>query len=368
MSEFTEVQVNKRDVTTHRGVTRAVPELADGQVLFAVDRFAITANNVTYGVYGDAMKYWNFFPAGGAGGADAAEWGVIPVWGFGDVVESRCDGVEVGSRHYGYFPMASHVVVEPAKVSGSSMFDGVEHRRELHSVYNQYVRTSTDPSYRVEREAEQMLLRPLFTTSFLIDDFLADNNMFGAQTIVLSSASSKTAYGAAFNLFNRGSVRVMGLTSQRNRAFTDALGCYDGVLTYDQINELDDELTAYVDLSGSAATRLAMHTHFGDSLTYSCIVGGTDWTAAPATEALPGPSPQMFFAPSQVAKRNKDWGPIEFQNRLGTAWTAFLDAMVNGDEPWMTVEHVTGPEAVAACFTGHAKGTMSPHIGHIAQV
>jgi Protein of unknown function (DUF2855) len=368
MDEVTEIQIQRNDVSVHRVATHALPEISDGQVLVAVDRFAITANNVTYGVFGDAMKYWDFFPTAEP---DRGHWGIIPVWGFGDVVASKCDGIDVGSRHYGYFPMASHVVVQPVKVSATTFRDGAAHRQDLAAVYNQYVRTSTDPSYAADREAQQMLLRPLFTTSFLIDDFLADNNMFGAQTIVLSSASSKTAYGAAFNLFNRGSVRVMGLTSARNRAFTNGLGCYDGVLTYGEVNELDDEPTVYVDLSGSSTTRHAVHAHFGDSLSYSCIVGGTHWSEPPASAelpALPGPKPQFFFAPTQIAKRNQDWGPAEFQRRLDTAWTAFLDAMVSGDEPWMTVERVEGPDVVAACFAGHAAGTMSPDVGHIASL
>ncbi len=365
MSKLTEIQVNKTDVAKLRVVERDLPDLADGQVLLKVDRFSITANNVTYAVFGDAMKYWNFFPTPPA---DATNWGIVPVWGFGDVVESRCAGVDEGSRHYGYFPMASHVVIEPAKVTATSMFDGVEHRRELHSVYNQYVRTSTDPAYVPEREAEQMLFRPLFTTSFLIDDYLADNNMFGAQTIVMSSASSKTAYGAAFNLFRRGSVRVMGLTSAKNREFTDGLGVYDGVLTYDQIGELDPESTVYVDLSGSSSARSAIHHHLGDQLAYDLIVGGTHWDERATSDPLPGPRPQMFFAPTQVSKRNSDWGSDGFQERLGTAWSAFLEASVGDEHPWMTVERVVGPEAVIACFASHAAGAMSPEIGHIASL
>ena len=81
--------------------------------------------------------------------------------------------------------------------------DGAPHRRELSSVYNFYQRCSADPLYEANREAEQALLRPLFTTSFLIDDFLADNADFGAQTVILSSASSKTAYGTAFCIARR---------------------------------------------------------------------------------------------------------------------------------------------------------------------
>lgn len=154
MSDIVEVQVRKNTITEHRLVNRPTPDLADGDVLLRVDRFAVTANNVTYAVFGDAMNYWNFFPSA------EPEWGIVPVWGFGDVVESRCDGVAVGERFYGYYPMASHVVVQPAKVTPTGFFDGVSHRRELHSVYNNYVRVSADPSYVADREPNRCCCGP----------------------------------------------------------------------------------------------------------------------------------------------------------------------------------------------------------------
>ncbi|MBN0091513.1 DUF2855 family protein, partial [Pseudomonas aeruginosa] len=115
--------------------------------------------------------------------------------------------------------------------------DASEHRRNLPSVYNQYLRCSSDPLYRASDEALQMLLRPLFTTPFLLDDFLAEHAFFGATDLLLSSASSKTAIGLAFllqrNRAQRGQdYRIVGLTSAGNRAFVEGLGCYDELLAY----------------------------------------------------------------------------------------------------------------------------------------
>jgi hypothetical protein len=99
----------------------------------------------------------------------------------------------------------------------------------------------------------------LFMTSWLIDDFLADNEFFGAATAgnaltILSSASSKTAYGTAFCLAKRQGVTVIGLTSAANLDFCRSLGCYHRVLTYDQIDQLDPGRAAvYVDFAGNAA-------------------------------------------------------------------------------------------------------------------
>ncbi len=363
----TEVQIRRTAIGEHRIVSFPLPTaLAAGEVLFHVDRFAVTANNVTYAAFGDFMKYWNFFLAS----SNADVWGVVPVWGFGDVVASEAEGVAVGERFYGYFPMASHLVIQAAKVNPNGIFDGAAHRRELSPVYNQYVRVANDPSYFVDLEGVQMLLRPLFTTSFLIDNFLGDNNLFDAASVVLSSASSKTAYGAAFCLHQRGTVKVVGLTSQRNRAFTENLGCYDQVLTYEEVTSLDLEPTVYVDMSGSGPVRTAVHNHLGDMLTYDCAVGGTHWDAmAPGSTApLPGPAPQLFFAPSQVQKRNADWGAAGFASRLGEAWTLFLASVVSADRPWMIIEAVDGAEETASCFNAQVTGSASPEIGYVASV
>ena len=189
----------KRDAWAEtRWETSVAPELGDGQVLFRIDRFAFTANNVTYAVFGEAMSYWNFFPADPG-------WGRVPVWGFGEVVRSRCDALEEGQRFYGYYPMSSHLLVRPNRVSDSGFMDASEHRQGMSPIYNQYARTSNDPMYDAETEDRQMLFRPLFTTAFLLDDYLCADGFFWAAAVVLTSASSKTAIGLA-SLLSRGDV------------------------------------------------------------------------------------------------------------------------------------------------------------------
>jgi hypothetical protein len=350
--------VRKDDMKSARFAAAPAPSasaLRDGEVLMRVDKFAFTANNVTYAAFGDAMHYWHFFPA-------PEGWGRIPVWGFGDVIASKSGAAKVGERFYGYFPMSSHLVVTPERASAMGFFDGAEHRKALHPVYNQYVRTTTDPGYDAKREAEQMLLRPLFTTSFLIDDFLADNGFFDARSVILSSASSKTAYGTAFLLHRRKSVEVIGLTSSANAAFVERLGCYDRAVAYDAIGSLAaDTPTVYVDMAGSAAVRAAVHRHFGDALKYSCAVGGTHWEALGGGRDLPGPKPMLFFAPAQIKKRNADWGAATLQRKIGEAWLAFLGP-VGG---WMRVVESRGPEAVERVYRDMLDGRAKPDEGHI---
>ena len=362
------VQRNDLRTTDWRPDATATAPLAAGQVRLRIASFALTSNNITYAAFGEAMKYWDFFPSANA------EHGRIPVWGFADVGDSAVDGVAVGERFYGYFPMASHVLLQPVRVAAAGFSDGAAHRRELHPVYNQYSRCSADPGYRPDQEAQIAILRPLFITSFLIDDFLAGNAFFGARSVLLSSASSKTAYGTAFCLSQRhGSstaVKVVGLTSPANLAFTRRLGCYDEVLAYDAVASLPaDAPTLYVDFSGSAAVRRSVHEHFRDALTYSCAVGGTHWDALGHRErsghTLPGPRPTLFFAPAQVKKRNADWGAVELQQRIGTAWTAFMARVSDPQSPWLTVQHGQGRAAVEAVYQALLDGRSDPQLGHM---
>ena len=80
-----------------------------------------------------------------------------------------------------------------------------------------------------------MLLRPLFFTAWLLEDFLAEADMFGADFAVVSSASSRTASALAYLLSQRGQGEVVGLTSARAEQFTKDLGVYGAVLSYGSI-------------------------------------------------------------------------------------------------------------------------------------
>lgn len=346
--------VGRTDLRT----TRLLPDpdapaarpLAEGEVRLRVDRFALTANNITYAAFGDKMKYWQFFPSGAEG------WGCIPVWGFAEVVESRCADVAAGQRVYGYLPMGHYLVVEPARVNRHGFMDGAPHRRELAAAYNQLVYCATDPGYEPAREGLQAVLRPLFTTSFLIDDFMAEHGFFGAQQLLLSSASSKTAYGTAFCLARRAGVpTVRGLTSAGNLDFTRGLGCYGAVSTYEEVRALDPTVpTVYIDFAGDAELRRTIHQHFGDALAYSCSVGGSHWEALGGGSGLPGPRPELFFAPAQAKKRvappPEGWGPADFEQRLGEAWRAFIAAVDQPARPWLTIREARGAEAVTAAY------------------
>ncbi len=331
------------------------PEVAPGQALLRVESFGLSANNVTYAVFGEAMSYWNFFPA-------EEGWGRVPMWGFAEVEQSEAADLEAGARVYGYLPPSSHLVVTPTGAGAHGFDDGSPHRAALPSVYQRYLATDSDPFYRADTEAVQMLLRPLFFTSFLIDDQLADEGLTERGPVLISSASSKTAIAAAFLLARRDGVECVGLTSARNAEFVDGLGIYGRTVTYDSVDSLERGPATFVDVAGNGEVRFAVHSHFGDELLHSMAVGATHWEGFGAgAEELPGPSPALFFAPDRVTKRTGDWGGAGLNEKVADAWHPFC-AWAGG---WLEVLRGQGMEAVQSAWLEVLEGRVRPRAAHV---
>jgi hypothetical protein len=347
--------VARDDLRRCRFADTAPAELEPGQARLTVERFGLSSNNITYAMFGEAMSYWSFFPA-------EPGWGRVPVWGFAEVGESRAETLETGARVYGYLPPSSELVVSPARIDARGFVDSSPHRASLPAAYNGYARVEADPIYDADSEPEQMLLRPLFFTSYLIDDFLDDASLFGASTVVLSSASSKTASALAFLLSQRGGVEVVGLTSPRSLDFTRGLEVYDRVVTYVEIDSLDDSPAVYVDMAGDAQVRRAVHSHYGESLTHSAVVGATHHDRmGDVPDSLPGPRPTFFFAPDRVSKRTTEWGREGFEERLADAWRPYVEWC----DGWLEVIHGEGPEALQQAYLDLLEGRIDPAKAHV---
>lgn len=354
----TDLIVARDDLQQCKFIETAIPdaaELPEGALLIKVDRFAFTANNITYAVLGDELKYWELFPA-------PEGFGNIPVWGFGEVIASRHPDIAIGERLFGYFPMATHLMIEAANVSKRGLRDAAAHRQNVAPVYNAYARVSGDPAFAGRQGDYQALLRPLFMLSFLVDDFLSENEFYGARCVMLSSASSKTAFGLAHLLHARKDIKVIGLTSAPNTNFVKSLGCYDDVITYDRVTSLPADIpVAFVDMAGNSELREKLHRHFGARMKYSGRIGLTHRSAAPDEAQLPGAKPVWFFAPDQIRKRAKEWGPGGIDKRFGAAWSGFAPML----DQWLTVTEGRGQAAVREAYLDTLNGRVPPDQGVI---
>jgi Protein of unknown function (DUF2855) len=351
--------VARHDFAECKFIETRLPDVAalpDEALLVKVERFAFTANNITYATLGDQLKYWQLFPA-------PQGFGNIPVWGFGQVVTSRHPSVEAGERLFGYFPMATHLVIEAADVRKGGLRDAAPHRQGVAPVYNAYARVSGISDFEGRRGDYQALLRPLFMLSFLVDDFLREHEFFGACRVLLSSASSKTAFGLAHLLHsNPEPTHVIGLTSANNADFVRSLGCYHEVVLYDQIETLPTgQPVAFVDMAGNSALRARLHRHFGDAVKYAGQIGLTHRSFSPDEAELPGARPAWFFAPDQIRKRAKEWGSGGIDQRFGAAWSAFAPTL----PARLAVIEGRGRDAVRQVYLETLDGRIPPAQGHI---
>ncbi|MEM8772585.1 MAG: DUF2855 family protein [Pseudomonadota bacterium] len=338
MTTIAEYQVQKTDLAQSRLVERDLKALGEGEILAKVDRFAVTANNVTYGVVGERIGYWKFFPV------EDESWGIIPVWGFADVEQSNHPDIAVGERLYGYWPMASHLIMAPGKINDTHFVDIAPRRRELPPVYNGYNRLTREFGYDGDMDNERMVLFPLYATSFCLYDFLKDNDWFGADQIIVPSASSKTAIGVAYAIrSDEAPPRLIGLTSPRNKSAVEELDVYEDVLVYDDIGTMKGDIpSVIVDMSGNGDVLNSLHKLLGDNMKYTSNVGVTHYESNKMGPNFIADRSAMFFAPGHIQKRNKDWGPGEFQKRAQMFWhQAALKS-----RSWLSIKEATGAEAV----------------------
>jgi len=357
--KVTELWVDKSNFRNTRSVEAAQPRLGDGDVRVAIDKFAITSNNVGYAFSGEMIGYWRFFPTG------EEPWGKVTVWGMADVVESNSSEIDVGERLYGFFPMSSQVVLTPGRIKDEYFMDTASHRQELPALYNQYSRTKAEPAELQAIEDARCVFFPLFATGFVIADFLHDNAWFGANQILIGSVSSKTGYGLAKFLNANGYAgQVIGLTSAHNRAFVEALGLCDQVVTYDSVDTLADVASVYVDMSGDGPLRARLHHHLGDNMVNSQIVGVTHWEAKPAEDNLPGSQPVFFFAPAQIDKRNADWGAGVLTEKAYAASTALAMQL----QTLVRMESHSGVEACASVWRDMLDNKISGQQGIIVSL
>jgi len=332
-----QLQTFKNDLSKTRIIQTQSLEIEEGEISVSIESFAFTSNNVTYGVAGDTIGYWQFFKATEDENDD---WGCIPVWGFAKVIKSNVEEVVVGERLFGYFPPGDILNLNPVKVTNQGFADGKEHRKDLPAVYNNYIRLSGDANYDDSIDNIRSLLFPLHITSFCICDALQDEAYFEAEQILIVSASSKTAIGVAQGLQETSNApSVIGLTSKKNLDFVNNLNCYDEVITYDHLSKVNFNLkSVMVDMAGSREILGTLHGSLGDNM-LKCLRERTEF----------------FFAPAHIQKRVKDWGHDGYNQKTNE----FMEARSNQSIDWMQVKKIIGLEDFISTYEEFVGGDIN---------
>lgn len=362
MGEF---QVRKDNIQEFRVVdtnpSSVDSKLADGTLRVVIERFAFTANNVTYAVAGDLLGYWQFFPV-----SDDDGWGMMPVWGFAEVVESNSADVPVGERLFGYFPPATQLELSPTQASALRFVDGSEHRSKLPQGYNTYYRVAAEPGYDPANDNLRMLLWPLHITSFCLWDVLQDADWFGTQQIIIVSASSKTSIGLAYALDDDASAPpVVAITSARNLDFVNGLGLYDESLSYDSLAEIDASIPAViVDMSGNGEVLGTLHQHLGDNMRRCINVGLTHWDERDANEGIIKERSEFFFAPAHIQRRMQEWGPDGFAEKS----SSFMGETALKCSSWLELNRARGLQGLGDVYLDVCNGRLDANQGLIVEL
>jgi hypothetical protein len=337
-----ELRVRRDDLATCELANGEPPrdDVADGEAQLRVERFALTTNNITYGVLGDQLGYWRRFPA-------ADGWGHIPAWGYATVTASRAPGVAEGTRVFGFVPMASHVTIRPVP-HPLGFRDASPHSADLNPIYIQYLTVDGDA------EDAALIWRPLFGTSVLLDLDLSESGPPG--TVLLTSASSKTAIGLAHLLRER-PVRTIGLTSPARTGWVTQLGLYDDVRGYDELDRVDaGDAVALVDFTGDWALAGRLHEHLGASLRRSLLVG---YTHRRGEGVEPPASAVRYSAPAEMVRRRR-----RLADDYAKAWSGFAPVAARV----LRIERLSGGEALMDAYRDLLEGRGEPGVAHIVEL
>jgi hypothetical protein len=230
-----------------------------------------------------------------------------------------------------------------------------------------------------------MLYRPLFWTSFWCEDWLNSSNYKGGSTqILISSASSKTAFCLAYLIRRRNSLqgsstrRVIGLTSTKNLAFTKRLALYDNAFDYESFNtslvgNLAQGHWIYVDVAGNNALNTRVRDYFRVSddseLVTSIALGLTNVSASTiepssanwgsGSEAPQGDDPKVeyFFMPEWLSIRKQQLSVSVITQMQKEAWTRLMsDCGTWG----VSLRRVCGPDQVKAAYEEIVRCGLAP--------
>ncbi|KAJ7843050.1 hypothetical protein B0H14DRAFT_2779253 [Mycena olivaceomarginata] len=343
------------EVSRDKAVIAAVPiprHLPPNSILIKVDRFGFSANNITYQALGEQahFRYYDFHPAPGNRRCFAQNSWTCSRVGFGTI------------RIYGYLAPSRYLLVpvSPSDVNRHAFYVPATHISQLvhRRPYNQIIRCAGDPEYTPTTLGEDltMLYRPLFWTAYWFEDWIFSLGYRGATAFVISSASAKTAFCAAYLIGKRRSrgetnVKIVGVTSKGNTAFTKGLSLYDEVVEYDSFKSaLGQGKWVYVDVAGKR--RLQQAARKAASL---------DWTTPTFTGSSKVPALEQFFMVEWLDVRKHQLSLHEIFRRQKQAWTELMVDCI----PWVRLEHVSGADEVKKAYDKIATRGFSPDVGFI---
>ena len=163
--------VNKEKLHQAIYIEENITPLLENEVLFKIEKFYLSSNNITYGVTGNKLKYWDFFP-------QKDNYGAIPVWAYLSVIKSKSKIIKEGEQFFGLAPMGNRFKVKSGNYAPHGFSDISQHRSKLIPPYNFYTKVLPEQFKSLEDKDYSLMTRITFPTSFLIKSFLERNLFF----------------------------------------------------------------------------------------------------------------------------------------------------------------------------------------------
>ena len=231
-------------------------QLAENEVIFVSQSFVLNKYILYYNsVYLPVNIDGIIDPTGEL---NSESFKVIPAWGIGLVYRSNHPDMKEGTSYHGFFPVAPYSVrtIEGVNQSeGTALQNPPDFKGPLE--WLRLVRTDTHPEFVAD-------LFEYFKIAITYARLLQDCNFYGAQQLVLSSASSTSAQIIAMCIKQlRPDFPIIGLTSPRNLEMVEGFSYFDKVFTYDDITLMDSTCPSlYFDVLGNESVATSCLNHF----------------------------------------------------------------------------------------------------------
>lgn len=362
-----------------------LPALQQGEIRMRVDKVGLSANNNFYAQMGEApfLKFFAVYPV-----AHRPDLANVPAWGTATIVESNHPDFAVGEQYRGFLHM-SNVVQMKAKRTAEGFVASGGNRDKLNKAYNGFIRVKDSKASPFAGSGPRAdlatIAAPGALSGLLLCELLRMNRFYGANSIVLTSASSKLSLATAFLLKaerEQGTItRIIGYSAAKNAPFVRATGLFDDVLTYEEDLPTDPTLKpVFIDVAGDATVYRRIQKRLAKAL----AVGGTHSKAKASTFTAfsPGgivkmvgsmvappsvatwldrhldPTLEMFFAPTVMTQLVARWGRATLDERCDAALAQFVDAAL--EHGWIKIVRAEATSAIQAEYRRIVEGTVPP--------
>jgi hypothetical protein len=220
--------ISKANIGEHKtiSVSLRTSELAANHVRVRSAIISLTNNNLSYAQLGSVRNWWDTYPVPGGLQPpynDADAYGIVPAWGYGEVLESRVAGIESGMLLWGFWPTADMPIdlnLTPADGVGQWV-EHSAHRKELMNLYQRYYLFDAAlrlPHAPIDELAWESAVRPTWEAGYLLSTAVfgkahihplgvgerkAEDADLSSAVVISLSASGKTALGFQEALVNR---------------------------------------------------------------------------------------------------------------------------------------------------------------------